>query len=251
MAKLTRMAKATSTDVGGLIRAFIFVSAALGAIGLIVTLLRQLLPFLQILLPLCIAWWFWQRRQKVQTRQQSRLHDVFYRLLQAHHGRITLLDFAMTASISAIAARHYLDHRAKEFAARFEVTEQGDVVYVFSSLQWERSSSTLKLTPLKPMTARPTSLRFADEAIAHDSAHPITLPDSLTPDSLTQAELAKRLGVAAQTIRRKKHSPLLSSWTQTRDPDGIGWSYAAHIQRFVPESDRPSIPEAVQEEKAL
>jgi hypothetical protein len=243
------MAKATSTDVGSLIRTFIVVGAALGAIGLMLTLLHQLLPFLQILLPLFVAWWFWQRQRKVQTRQQSRLHDVFYRLLQTHDGRITLLDFAMTASIPAIAARQYLDHRAKEFAARFEVTDHGDVVYVFSSLQWSRSTSA-STTPLKPIPLRPRPLNSTetstDEAIAHDNAASDTLPASLT-----QAELAKRLGVTAKTISRKKHSPLLSDWTQTRDPDGTSWSYVAQTQRFVPMSDRPSIQESVQEEKAL
>lgn len=244
MAKLTRMAKATSTDVGGLIRAFIFVCAALGAIGLVLMLIRQLLPLLQIALPLLLVGWWWQRRRRLQTRQQSRLHDVFYRLLQAHHGRITLLDFAMTAAIPAIAARHYLDNRAKEFAARFEVTEQGDVVYVFSSLQWGRS--TASATPLKPIPLRPRPSSPTDEAIAHDNAASATLPASLT-----QAELAKRLGVAAKTISRKKHSPLLSDWTQTRDPDGMGWSYVAQTQRFIPISDRPSVQEAVSEEKAL
>ncbi len=70
------------------------------------------------------------------------LLSCFAKLLKVRiNGQITLLDFAMTAEITAIAARHYLDSRAQEFAARFEVTEQGDVVYVFSSLQWSRSPS--------------------------------------------------------------------------------------------------------------
>lgn len=246
MAKLTRMAKAPSTDVSGLIRSLMFVGAALGAIGLVLTLICQLLPVFQIALPLAVVWWFWQQHRRLQTRQQNRLHDVFYSLLQAQHGRITLLDFAMTASIPAIAARHYLDHRAKEFAARFEVTEQGDVVYVFSSLQWERSTSALKPTALKPTPLKPIPLRRTDKAITHESAD-----STMLPASLTQAELAKRLGVAAKTISRKKHSPLLQDWTQTRDPDGVAWSYAAQSQRFYPIGDRPAVQESVQEEKAL
>lgn len=198
-----------------LIRSFLFLSATLVAVGLVLTLIRQMLPLLQLLAPVVIGWWFWQRYRKVHRRQQKHLHTVFYHLLQAHYGRMTLLDFAMAAAIPAIAARRYLDSRAKEFAARFEVTEQGDVVYVFSSLQLSQS----------PSPPTPTA-----ESVVLDPL----------PASLTQAELANRLGVAATTIYRKKHLPLFVKWTQARDPDGISWSYAATKQRFSPVSDRLS-----------
>lgn len=212
------MAKADKTNVGTLTRSLVFLGGVLCFMMLAVLLIHRLLPFLQILLPGLAGWWFWQRYRMGQGRQQKRLRTIFYRLLREHHGQVMLLDFAMTAEIPAIAARHYLDSRAQEFAARFEVTEQGDVVYVFSSLQLAR---------LQPPAA-PTTLPI-------DST---TAPD--LPASLTQAELAKRLGVTAKTISRKKHSSLLSDWTQTRDPEGVGWSYAAQTQRFFPLSDRSS-----------
>ncbi|XGV98634.1 MAG: hypothetical protein ACAF41_06780 [Leptolyngbya sp. BL-A-14] len=231
MAKPARFAHASSTHKDSLIRSFMFLGATLVAVALVLTLIRQMLPLLQLLAPVVTGWWLWQRHRKVHLRQQKHLHTVFYHLLQAHGGRMTLLDFAMTAAIPAIAARRYLDSRAKEFAARFEVTEQGDVVYVFSSLQLSRSPlpSTSAIEPTVE-DSTPTSMQPEPEAV---------------PSSLTQTELANRLGVTATTISRKKYSPLFMNWTQARDPKGIGWSYAAEAQRFSPVNDRlPAQPES-------
>ncbi|PSB26964.1 hypothetical protein [Stenomitos frigidus] len=217
MTKLLR----TAIDNAGsnLVRYAVIFGATLCLVGVVSTLVQTLLPLLQILVPLLAVWWLWQRYRKVQNRQQKHLHTTFYRLLQEHQGRMTLLDFAMTAEIPAIAARYYLDNRAKEFAARFEVTEQGDVVYVFSTLQFSR------------MQPSPTATPVASE----DSMNELQ-----RSKALSQAELAKRLGVAAKTVSRKKHLSTLSDWTQTRDPNGVSWSYDAQAQRFFPVSDRPS-----------
>jgi hypothetical protein len=224
MAKAARIAKVDKKSAGTLVRVLTVVFGILCFGVLALALIHRLLPFLQILLPGMVTWWLWRRYRTGQDRQQKRLRTVFYRLLQEHHGQIMLLDFAMTAAIPAIAARKYLDSRAQEFAARFEVTEQGDVVYVFSSLQFSRLQA-----PEETLATAPT-----------DSAKVLELPPSLT-----QTELAKRLGVAAKTISRKKHSPLLSDWTQARDPAGVGWSYVAQTQRFLP------LSEPAQAEKAL
>ncbi|MBW4581196.1 MAG: hypothetical protein KME42_16635 [Tildeniella nuda ZEHNDER 1965/U140] len=219
MAKLFRTAK---TDSSSLVRYAAIFGATLCLVGLVSTLVRTLLPLLQVLVPALVVWWVWQRHCRRQNRQQKHLNVTFYRLLREHRGRMTLLDFAMAAEIPAIAARAYLDSRAKEFAARFEVTEHGDVVYIFTTLQFSR---------------------FPPEPIVMDVPDSTTVPP--LPDSLTQAELAKRLGVTAKTVSRKKHLPTLLDWTQTRDPNGVSWSYDAQAQRFFPCSDRlPAQPEA-------
>ncbi|MBD2073730.1 hypothetical protein H6F86_07470 [Phormidium sp. FACHB-592] len=215
---MARLAKPDGMSRSGLVHYVAFFVGALCLVGLASIALHKLLPVLRVLVPGLVGWWLWQRHCKVERRRQKHLHTTFYQLLREHHGQITLLDFAMTAEITAIAARHYLDSRAKEFAARFEVTEHSDVVYVFSSLQLSRSPSA--------------SIPVVD-TVAGDHTGVAALPNSLT-----QTELAKRLGVAAKTISRKKHLPLLSDWTQTRDPDGVGWSYAAQTQRFLPIIDR-------------
>lgn len=221
---MVRMAKPDSTSVGSLVRYAAFLVGALCLVGLVSTVLHRLLPMLQVLVPGCISWGLWQRHCRAEKRRHKKLHTSFYRLLREHHGRMTLLDFAMTAEIPAIAARHYLDSRAQEFAARFEVTEQGDVVYVFSTLQFSHSQPLAATPMVQPLVSTPTARAKAD------CMNP-------SPASLTQAELAQRLGVAAKTISRKKHSSTLADWTQTRDPDGIAWSYAAQAQRFFPSSD--------------
>ena len=215
---MARLAKPDSANRSALVGYVAFFVGALCLAGFASIALQILLPALRVLVLGAVCWWLWQHHCKVEKRRQKHLHTTFYQLLREHHGQITLLDFAMTAEITAIAARHYLNSRAQEFAARFEVTEQGDVVYVFSSLQWCRS----------PFAAVPMVGTLTDD----------NTKVSALPSSLTQNELAKRLGVTAKTISRKKHLPLLSDWTQTRDPDGVGWSYEAQTQRFSPVGDR-------------
>ena len=90
-------------------------------------IIKILLPWLLIGGLAVAAWWLWRRRQLEILRRQQ----VFYSLIQAHQGRISLLDFAMAANLSAPEAKSYLDHRAEEFLANFEVTEKGDMFYIF------------------------------------------------------------------------------------------------------------------------
>lgn len=223
MAKLLRTAQPNHPGINSLGRYAAILGGAICLMGIVSALVHKLLPFLQVLVPALVAWWLWQRYRKGQNRQQKHLNTTFYRLLREHHGRMTLLDFAMAAEIPAIAARSYLDSRAREFAARFEVTEHGDVVYVFSTLQFSR---------VQPILAATAVVRGG------------STDEPPLPASLTQAELAKRLGVAAKTVSRKKHLTTLIDWTQTRDPNGVSWSYDAQAQRFFPLSDRlPPQPE--------
>jgi hypothetical protein len=188
------------------------------AAGVTFTLLRMLLPLLRVLVPVLIGWWLWRRWHKVQKSQQERLNGVFYQLIQEHEGRVTVLDFAMTAKLTAIAAREYLDARAKEFSAHFEVTERGDMFYLFP---------TLKASQFQPIDYLGKSLESDEQ------------DESVTIHELTQAQLARRLGVSAGVVSRKKLSPDLSEWTKARDPDGVGWAYLAQKRRFFPaDTDR-------------
>lgn len=235
MAKPLRTAQTGNPGIGLVVRYGAIFGGTLCLVGLVFTLLHKLLPLLHVLVPALILWWLWQRYRKVQTRQQKHLHTTFYHLLRDHQGRMTLLDFAMTAEIPAIAAQSYLNSRAKEFSARFEVTEQGDVVYVFSTL----AASSPQASCLEPTL---TSTAVLADTLTNRITD--TLPDNsdhtpVLPDSLTQADLAKRLDVAAKTVSRKKYLPTFSDWTQIRDPNGVGWSYDAQAQRFFPMGDRP------------
>ena len=52
-------------------------------------------------------------------------------MLLENQGRVTLLSFAMQSQLPAAEAKQYLDKKAKEFNANFQVTEEGAVSYHF------------------------------------------------------------------------------------------------------------------------
>mgnify|MGYP006275889711 CR=1 FL=1 len=52
-------------------------------------------------------------------------------MVQENNGKLTVLRFAMEAQLPGKEARQYLDEKAREFQASFDVTENGDVTYLF------------------------------------------------------------------------------------------------------------------------
>jgi hypothetical protein len=77
------------------------------------------------------GWLLWDGKRRQQRFQSGHLDDLFYMLLRQNAGTITTLGFAMQSELSGAAAKAFLDDRAREFNANYEVTAQGDVVYVF------------------------------------------------------------------------------------------------------------------------
>jgi len=197
-------------------RALVYLASGSLGVGLAWILLRPVLPILQVVIPMLAGWWIWQRYEIGQQAQRETLNTSFYHLIQTHQGQVTILDLAMTAHVSAIAARQYLDSKAKEFSAQFEVTDQGDLIYLFPTLaslhcqavHWQASDRI----PSEPMIENRPILR----------------------QPLTQADLARRLGVSVATVNRKKHLPELTAWTRAKDPDQIGWIYLAQTRKFLP-----------------
>ncbi|MGV0028175.1 hypothetical protein [Phormidesmis priestleyi] len=61
------------------------------------------------------------------------IRDRFFQLLQINQGRVSLLDFATATRLEPAIARRHLDDWARECSATFEVTDSGDVYYVFST----------------------------------------------------------------------------------------------------------------------
>jgi len=212
------MVRPQKTSNSSSARYLVYVVSTLCAAGLAFSVLRILLPSLRVVIPVVLGWWLWRRFQNVQKTQQNALNAIFYQLIQDHQGRITVLDFAMMAKLPAATAREFLDARAKEFSAHFEVTEQGDTFYVFR---------TLKSYHPQPLTLEQKS----PESTAHQGKQ------SIASEPLTQAKLAKRLGVSAGAIRRKKFSPDLAEWSKARDPDGICWMYLVQSRRFFAVED--------------
>lgn len=191
-------------------------------VGFVSAMVRALLPLLLVVVPVAFGWWVWRSYQHRQKTQRERLNAIFYELIQTHHGKTTVLDFAMTAQLSATEARQFLNDRAREFAAQFEVSDQGDITYVFRSLQVAQS---LSQTVVFDEACYRTRERTIEPKL---SVVPTVLP-------LTQTQLAQRLNLSSSTIRRKKNTADFSAWSQTRDPHGIAWKYSALTQRFHPD----------------
>jgi hypothetical protein len=72
---------------------------------------------------------------------------------------------------------------------------------------------------------------IADIPLSNESAldSPIDLPESLI-----QADLAKRLDTTSSTIARRKTDPDFPLWSQSKDPDGIAWQYLDDNKVFIP-----------------
>jgi len=191
-------------------RYWLYVAGAIAAVSFSFTLARILVPLLPIVVPMAGGWWVWRRYHTQHRQQQDTLDRVFYELLRQHQGRMMVLDFAIATQLSAVAAQQYLDAKAREFAARYEVTQTGDIFYVFPTLQLP----VAEFQDVVPGTG--------------DDRGP------LTQTHLTQTQLAKRFGVSPDTIRRRKVLPDWSVWSQSKDPAGIGWDYLQEQQRFVP-----------------
>ncbi|BAY33041.1 hypothetical protein NIES2107_49360 [Nostoc carneum NIES-2107] len=72
-----------------------------------------------------------QEKKAINQQMNDRLQSIFYQMLQENRGRMTLVGFAIKSDLPAIAARQYLDEKAKEFNANFKVTEDGGISYHF------------------------------------------------------------------------------------------------------------------------
>ena len=77
------------------------------------------------------GWLAWSVHRQGQKEVRDRLNSTFYQLIQESNGQLTVLHFAMETHLPGKAAKQYLDEKAKEFQASFDVTETGDIVYHF------------------------------------------------------------------------------------------------------------------------
>ncbi len=76
---------------------------------------------------------WWVSRQQDQQRAANYLKNTFFHTLQQGQGRISVLDFAMAAKLDGDQAKVYLDDRAREFNANFDVNAEGSVLYCFET----------------------------------------------------------------------------------------------------------------------
>ena len=57
----------------------------------------------------------------------------------------------------------------------------------------------------------------------------------VTPESLIQSELAKRLDVHSSTILKHRSEREFPEWSRSRDPEGIAWKYSPRKKLFLPQ----------------
>ncbi|OUL18738.1 hypothetical protein BV378_34860 [Nostoc sp. RF31YmG] len=83
-----------------------------------------------------LIWSLAQQKRKEQAllvaSEEKRLNLVFLELIENNAGSITVFQLARNAEISIKEAKQYLDDKAKELNASFEVNEEGNILYRFS-----------------------------------------------------------------------------------------------------------------------
>lgn len=72
-----------------------------------------------------------RKKKEKEERDRDRLQSTFFRLIEAGNGYITVFQFAMEAQLTATAVKQYLDEKAKEFGATFDVSNDGVISYYF------------------------------------------------------------------------------------------------------------------------
>lgn len=82
-----------------------------------------------------LSWSLVQQNKKEKAllleSEQKHLQLVFLELVESNSGTITVLQMAKNADISTQKAKEYLDDKAKELNASFEVNENGNILYRF------------------------------------------------------------------------------------------------------------------------
>nr|MCU0552686.1 hypothetical protein [Leptolyngbya sp. Prado105] len=69
-----------------------------------------------------------------------------------------------------------------------------------------------------------------------DDEAPEILSTSLTLFTLQlrQGELAKRFGVAQQSLTYQRSKPSFTQWSRSQDPEGIAWNFEPVEKYFYP-----------------
>jgi len=77
------------------------------------------------------GWLAWSLHRQGRKEVQQQLQSIFYQLLKLGHGKITVMQFASETQLTAGVAKQYLDEKATEFNATFNVNEDGEIYYCF------------------------------------------------------------------------------------------------------------------------
>jgi hypothetical protein len=176
--------------------------------------------------------WAYKLYQQQQKNQLAHLDSVFYRLIKENKGRVTALDLAMNAKLPGAKVQEYLDKRASEFAADFEVTEQGGILYYFQVAPTVNQSEK----PADKIAVKEPEITRGKTPDKSPELFPIA-KNKVTENpkiSFTQTELSRRFKVHASTIGKWKVKPEFTEWSREKDPEAIAWEYSTENKRFYP-----------------
>ncbi|MGC9526932.1 MAG: hypothetical protein ACP5D7_15470 [Limnospira sp.] len=187
----------------------------LGGVAILLVLTRTAFPLILAIASGTGIWLLWQSVR----RRQEYLDRVFYRQIRERGGRITPLDLALETGLPASQVQSYLDRQAVEFSARFEVTEDGGIVYTFSTAETQ--------------AAVPEPGDTAETVVPFSNSPRRRLELPTVP--LNQTELAKRFEIHPNTVSRWKRQPEFRHWSAQKDPDAIAWKYSEETRQFYPE----------------
>ena len=204
-------------------------------IAILIIFLFATWPIILFLLLLSVGLNIWQRYQWEKWSKQ--VDPLFYNLIQLNQGAITPLDLAMKANFSAVTAKRYLDTKAQEFGAQCRNYDRQDAVYYFITAsiignildesepvpQLVEVEETANIAPVAQVVSAPLSAKEVEE---HSPVE--------APLGLIQSELAKRLDVHSSTIYKRRDDSDFSTWTQTRDPEGVALIYSSDTRLFSP-----------------
>jgi len=127
------------SKIGKLLGGLLVLQGSVVSVGLLLTILAThaaggWLAFQMILLvffgitPATLGVWLLHHSTKAARRA---LRDRFFLLLKAQRGRLSVQEFAAAARLEPAIARHHLDTWAKELVADFDVTDTGEIYYIF------------------------------------------------------------------------------------------------------------------------
>jgi hypothetical protein len=77
------------------------------------------------------GWLAWNLHRETRAKEGDRLQSIFFQLTKETDGCMSVMQFSMAANLAGDKAKAFLDERAKEFSANFEVDEQGGIFYRF------------------------------------------------------------------------------------------------------------------------
>lgn len=78
-----------------------------------------------------LAWNLRRTAEQAEESEEQTLEQAFLRVLQANGGMITPLRLAAETGMPIAEAKAYLDEKAKELNATFDVSEEGGITYRF------------------------------------------------------------------------------------------------------------------------